>query len=955
MRSTELASRALDGLAMALVAGLSFLLLLYVGHGEAQRSFERFHLDKLAAQGRMLQGAIESYLRRDLPLPQYVGFRARAERLRASDEQLLALAVYGADGNPLFTSGDPGIGLIQTTPQTNRVPVDTGEVRKDDRHLQLVLPLANRYERVGSLALTVGRATIDQDVTRHFVPLVYLAAGLSLLFAFIVGSARGWLARQRLPWLPILYASLFMVMAGAVITAMIQLYSRGAQLEAKALADSLGQRMTEIMGFHLDLQQLQGLDRAFGEYRRLNPDIGAVALIVDGRIAIHTDPFMVGRPWSSDASTYEYRVDVTPPGGTQQVGVAVTLPEDLVYGRILRNAKNFLALFVASAFLANLFLQLAGTLRRDDRPIATSGGDRALALVKPVFYVAMCIEHLIYPFLPQHVRSELAAAGLPEGLAGLVVTTYYLLFALTLVPAGYLTRRFGSRRPMSIGLLLTASGLVALLLPGGLLPLLLGRACAGIGQGLLLIGVQSYILAVAAPERRTQGATIIVFGFQGGMIAGMAIGSLLVINLGPAGVFTLGAVAAALTAIYASIVIPAGASRARIEGELAGTLGQLRWELVQALRSRGLLATIGLVGLPAKAVLTGVIVFALPLLMTEQGYRQEDIGQMLMIYAGGVIVAGGVIARLVDRTGRTGLVLGLGGVSSGLGLLLIALVDSDPLGHGSYAGVLQVVLMGLGILIVGGAHGLINAPIVTHVAELELAKRIGAGPATAAYRFLERGGHVAGPILVGHLVLLAGQIGVALQWIGLAVAVLGLAFLELQRRRPADAPAVRRGSEILALRLDPPDLALLLVVGEEEPAPPARPGRMLRVAGSAQAVPEDPGRVRRLRAFLAPLLATVPPDSRLRLVGCGDLASYRAVLADAPQVELRCVSSAASWLAELRPLLTRQTAGGERPADELARALADHDRRRPGSDRPFVWIRSSATGRRAELEPASAT
>jgi hypothetical protein len=439
------------------------------------------------------------------------------------------------------------------------------------------------------------------------------------------------------------------------------------------------------------------------------------------------------------------------------------------------------------------------------------------------------------------------------------------------------------------------------------------------------------------------------------MIAGMAIGSLLVINLGPAGVFTLGAVAAALTAIYASIVIPAGASRARIEGELAGTLGQLRWELVQALRSRGLLATIGLVGLPAKAVLTGVIVFALPLLMTEQGYRQEDIGQMLMIYAGGVIVAGGVIARLVDRTGRTGLVLGLGGVSSGLGLLLIALVDSDPLGHGSYAGVLQVVLMGLGILIVGGAHGLINAPIVTHVAELELAKRIGAGPATAAYRFLERGGHVAGPILVGHLVLLAGQIGVALQWIGLAVAVLGLAFLELQRRRPADAPAVRRGSEILALRLDPPDLALLLVVGEEEPAPPARPGRMLRVAGSAQAVPEDPGRVRRLRAFLAPLLATVPPDSRLRLVGCGDLASYRAVLADAPQVELRCVSSAASWLAELRPLLTRQTAGGERPADELARALADHDRRRPGSDRPFVWIRSSATGRRAELEPASAT
>ena len=156
--------------------------------------------------------------------------------------------------------------------------------------------------------------------------------------------------------------------------------------------------------------------------------------------------------------------------------------------------------------------------------------------------------------------------------------------------------------------------------------------------------MQSYILAVAAPERRTQGATIIVFGFQGGMIAGMAIGSLLVINLGPGGVFMLGAVAAVLIALYASVVIPAEASRARIEGELAGTLGQLRRELLQALRSRSLLATIGLVGLPAKAVLTGVIVFALPLLLISSasisderaillhGYRFWPVGLSLEAY-----------------------------------------------------------------------------------------------------------------------------------------------------------------------------------------------------------------------------------------------------------------------------------------------------------------------------------
>jgi predicted MFS family arabinose efflux permease len=280
----------------------------------------------------------------------------------------------------------------------------------------------------------------------------------------------------------------------------------------------------------------------------------------------------------------------------------------------------------------------------------------------------MCVEHLIYPFLPQHVRSELAAGGFSESLAGLVITIYYLFFALTLVPAGYLVQRFGSRRVMTVGLLLTASGLLALVVPGSLLPLVLGRTCAGIGQALLLIGVQSYILAVAAPERRTQGAAIIVFGFQGGMIAGMAIGSLLVVNLGPGGVFALGAVAAALTALYARIVIPAPTGKSLEEDGLSAALERLAWELGQALRSRSLLATMGFVGIPAKAVLTGVVVFALPLLMTEQGYRHEDTGQMLMIYAGSVIAASSAVARLVDRRGRTVLVLGIGGLVSGLGL-----------------------------------------------------------------------------------------------------------------------------------------------------------------------------------------------------------------------------------------------------------------------------------------------
>src|SRR5690606_35764665 len=80
---------------------------------------------------------------------------------------------------------------------------------------------------------------------------------------------------------------------------------------------------------------------------------------------------------------------------------------------------------------------------------------------------------------------------------------------------------------------------------------LASRGLAGLGQAILFIGVQHYILAHAPPEKRTQSAAIIVFGFNGGMISGAALGSLLVNYIAATGVFALAAVTSLLLALYA--------------------------------------------------------------------------------------------------------------------------------------------------------------------------------------------------------------------------------------------------------------------------------------------------------------------------------------------------------------------------------------------------------------------
>ena len=99
--------------------------------------------------------------------------------------------------------------------------------------------------------------------------------------------------------------------------------------------------------------------------------------------------------------------------------------------------------------------------------------------------------------------------------------------------------------------------------------------------------------------------------------------------------------------------------------------------------------------------------------------------------------------------------------------MLIGLMGSSFVGNG----MLSTAVVIAGVISVGIAHGFINAPVVTHVAHSELARQIGANSATTAYRFLERIGHVVGPVLVAQLFLIWGQSPQILAGIGIATAI----------------------------------------------------------------------------------------------------------------------------------------------------------------------------------------
>lgn len=787
MLGEGIVNRVLEAVMMFVVAALSLLLLLYVGFGDGRRNYELIHIEKLTAHGRFLQNSIENFLRNGLPLKQYVGFATLAGPI-VDSEEVDAVAIYDASGRQLFIAMDKQNPLLPAAPAFVKNPADGIKIYVGNTHYQVVLPLRTRFETVGSVVVVSPKSLVTGRMWVAFRPLLIVAGMLACVFALLIVLMKPYIARSQKPWLQIAYGATFFAMSVGVVWTLGGLYFDGLQGKARASEITLAQRLSDIAKFQLHVKDFDGLDKSLEQYKRLNTEVHEANLLVDNISEISTDPRKLGKRWTLDAGAFEYEVDLSPPGQSEHMSLAVTVLKSVVFERVVRSVKNFAALFIASAFLSGLFLQIAASIQRagvkELQKDQRTDNDAALLIIKPIYFLAVFLDSLTYSFLPKFMQETAVASGVSVGFASLPFTAYYLCFALTLIPAGTFADRYGPKPIILVGLSLAAASVLGLTLPFGIWEMVTLRALAGVGQGALMIGVQSYILATVSPEKKTQGTAIIVFGFQGGLISGMALGSLVVSFLSPGGVFGIAGGVGLATVIYALLLMPWSKPK-NAESGIKAAIAKLGGELKKTITSLEFLKTLLCIGAPAKAILTGVVTFALPLILGQAGYRQEDIGQVVMLYGLGVVASSGYVSRLVDRTKNSEQVLFVGAAMSGIGLMTIGLMGSPLLGNG----LLSTIVVVVAVLVVGVAHGFINAPVVSHVGHSSLAQRIGANSAMTAYRFVERAGHVAGPVLVGQFFLMWGQGPWVIGGIGGAVMALAIVFA-FHRLIPRSAPIV---------------------------------------------------------------------------------------------------------------------------------------------------------------------
>jgi MFS family permease len=279
----------------------------------------------------------------------------------------------------------------------------------------------------------------------------------------------------------------------------------------------------------------------------------------------------------------------------------------------------------------------------------------------------------VIPVLPGFVRERL---GGNDFVVGLVVTGTALTALAVRPMSGALADRYGHRRVMGVGALLTVLGGALYFLPLGLVGLVMVRLLLGVGEASLFTAGAVWTVSLAPHDRR--GQLIGLYGLS--MWAGISLGTLLgatLLGLGYPAVWGLSCAAPLIGLLLIALVAP-GQPRPPDPGptqDATRTVILPRPVLVPgaalALAAAGYagLAAFVVLHLEARGVGSGVLVLSC----------------FSAVYAGTRLVIG----HLPDRLGPQRVIV-WSGAGEAVGLLIIAVAPNLPVA------VLGSVVMGAG-------------------------------------------------------------------------------------------------------------------------------------------------------------------------------------------------------------------------------------------------------------------
>lgn len=397
------------------------------------------------------------------------------------------------------------------------------------------------------------------------------------------------------------------------------------------------------------------------------------------------------------------------------------------------------------------------------------------SLIRPLIFLFIMADGFSLSFFPMFVDSMYEPVwGLSrEMVMSLPMSAFMLILAISMPLAGSLSDSRGWHRPLILGLVVNTAGHLLTALSQDITQLIAFRSMTAAGFGIVFICAQRFVIDNTSARSRAMGMSGFLAAFFSGDICGTVIGAMLAERIGYGPVFYVSAFFSGL-ALFFLLAVFRGSFRPP-RAEPAGNIGIAfsGYQLIQVFRDKEFFSTVWLQAVPAKLALVGFLFFFVPLYLNSIDAIQSNIGRVIMCYSICIVFIGPLVSWILPQEHLRKYLVGAGGLITAGAMLSFTFASGF--------GPLLVIVILLGV-----AQSISVPSQAAIISETSAVKEIGAGAGMGIYRFWERTGNVAGPLLMAILIAWMGyeKSVVALGGGILACSLLYLAIVAYSARNP---------------------------------------------------------------------------------------------------------------------------------------------------------------------------
>ncbi|MCF8111979.1 MAG: MFS transporter [Desulfobacteraceae bacterium] len=396
------------------------------------------------------------------------------------------------------------------------------------------------------------------------------------------------------------------------------------------------------------------------------------------------------------------------------------------------------------------------------------------SLIRPLVFLFIMADGFSLSFFPMFVDSMYEPfLGLSrEMIAGLPISAFMLVLAISMPLAGDLTDSRGWHKPLILGLVINAAGHVLTAMAQDITQLIAFRALTAIGFGIVFISCQRFIIDNTSARTRAMGMSRFLAAFFSGDICGTVTGAMLAERIGYAPVFYVSAFFSGLALVFLLIVFRGSFRPAPTESSGNTGMPFSGYQLVKVFKDLEFSSLVWLQAIPAKLALVGFLFFFVPLYLNNINSLQSNIGRVIMCYSICIIFIGPVVSYFFPQQHLRKYLVAAGGLLTAAAMLCFTFTS----------GLLPLLFI---VIMLGVGQSMSVPSQAAIISETNVVKQMGSGTGMGIYRFWERAGNVIGPLFMGFLIARTGYENSVVA-LGFIILVCSLAYLVMVALKTGD-------------------------------------------------------------------------------------------------------------------------------------------------------------------------